>query len=65
MLVLTVCFLLSVIVQPNWVTDNFWNKADFWKSFPFNFPYMGFILMYAGISTLIFDQFIRFAKKYA
>ena len=64
-LILAMSFLLSVIFQPHWVTDNFWNRADFWKFLPFNFPYMGFILMYAGITTLIFDQFIRFAKKYA
>jgi hypothetical protein len=62
---LSLCFLISVFVQPNWVTDNFWYKADFWDALPFNFPYMGFILIYAAICTLLFDQFIRFVKKYA
>ena len=57
--------LVSIFFQPNWVSDNFWYKADFWDAPPFNFPYMGFILIYAVISTLLFDQFIRFVKKYA
>lgn len=57
--------LVSIFFQPNWVSDNFWYKADFWDALPFNFPYMGFILIYAVISTLLFDQFIRFVKKYA
>jgi hypothetical protein len=26
---------------------------------------MGFILIYAAITTVLFDQFIRFVKKYA
>ena len=63
--IISLCFVISVFVQPNWVTDNFWFKADFWDALPFNFPYMGFILIYAAISTLLFDQFIRFVKKYA
>jgi hypothetical protein len=62
---LSLSFLIFLFVQPNWVTDNFWYKADFWDALPFNFPYMGFILTYAFISTLLFDQFIRFVKKYA
>jgi hypothetical protein len=62
---LALCFLVSTFVQPNWVTDNFWHKAEFWDALPFNFPYMGFILIYAAITTVLFDQFIRFVKKYA
>ena len=58
-------FLISVLVQPNWLTDNFWYKAEFWDELSFNFPFMGFILIYAAISTILFDQFIRFLKKYA
>jgi hypothetical protein len=62
---LAFCFFASVFVQPNWVTDNFWYKAEFWDALPFNFPYVGFILIYAAISTALFDQLIRFVKKYA
>lgn len=62
---LVLCFLVSVFVQPNWVTDNFWYKAEFWGALPFNFPFMGFILVYAALCTALFDQFIRFVKKYA
>ena len=62
---LSIWFLVSVFVQPNWVTDNFWFKAEFWDALPFNFPYMGFILIYAAITTVLFDQFIRLVKKYA
>ena len=58
------CFLVSVFVQPNWVTDNFWYKAEFWEALPFNFPYMGFILIYAAITTVLFDLFMRFIEKY-
>jgi hypothetical protein len=56
---------VSFLHQPNWVSDNFWYKADFWDALPFNFPYVGFILIYAAIATALFDQFIRFIKKYA
>ncbi len=59
------CFLISVFVQPNWVTDNFWYKAEFWEALPFNFPFMGFIMIYAAISTILFDQVIRIIKKFA
>ena len=62
---LTLCFLISVFVQPNWVTNNFWFKAEFWDALSFNFPYMGFILIYAAIATVLFDLFIRFVKRYA
>jgi len=62
---LILSFLISVFVQPNWVTDNFWYKADFWDALPFTFPFLGFILIYALICTALFDQFIRFVKKYA
>ena len=61
---LALCFLISVFVQPNWVTDNFWFKAEFWNALPINSPYMGFILIYAAIATALFDQFIRLVKKY-
>lgn len=63
--ILVFCFLISVFVQPTWVTDNFWYKAEFWDALPFSFPFMGFILIYAAIATALFDQFIRFVKKYA
>ena len=62
---LAFCALVSIFFQPNWVSDNFWYKAEFWDALPFNFPYMGFIFIYAAISTLLFDQLIRFVKKYA
>ena len=62
---LALCFLVSVFIQPNWVTDNFWYKAEFWDALPFNFPFIGFILIYASLCTALFDQFIRFVKKYA
>lgn len=62
---LSIYFLVSVIVQSNWVTDNFWYKAEFWDALPFTFPFMGFILIYAALATVLFDQFIRIVKKYA
>ena len=62
---LVLCFFVSVFVQPNWVTDNFWDKAEFWEALPFNFPYMGFILIYAAITTVLFELFMRFIEKYA
>jgi hypothetical protein len=64
-LLLSGYFFFSFVYQPNWVSDNFWYKADFWDALPFNFPYLGFILIYASLATVLFDQFIRFVKKNA
>jgi hypothetical protein len=59
------CGFVSFFHQPNWVSDNFWYKADFWDASPFDFPYLGFILIYAALTTILFDQFIRLVKKNA
>ncbi len=59
------CGFVSFFHQPNWVSDNFWYEAEFWDYLPFNFPYIGFILIYTVLTTILFDQFIRFVKKYA
>jgi hypothetical protein len=62
---LVICFIVTFFDQPNWVTDNFWLKADFWDAIPFTFPYLGFILIYAALATGLFELSIRFIKKFA
>ena len=57
-------FLSAFFYQPNWVYENFWSKADFYDSLPFELPYLVFLLVYAGISTALAELGIRFIKKY-
>ena len=63
LLVLT--FLSAMLYQPNWVYENFWSKADFYNSIPFNVPYLAFLLIYSAITTGMAELAIRFIKKYA
>ena len=62
---LVTTFLVAMVYQPNWVYENFWSKAYFYDSIPFNFPYLGFILIYSVLATAVFELFIRFIKKFA
>lgn len=57
-------FLVAVLYQPNWIYENFWSRADFYDSLPFELPYLVFLLVYAGISTALAELGIRFIKKY-
>lgn len=63
LLVLT--FLSAMLYQPNWVYENFWSKADFYNSIPFQVPYLVFLLIYSAITTGMAELAIRFIKKYA
>ncbi len=63
LLVLT--FLISMLIQPNWVYENFWSKADFYDSIPFAVPFLAFLVIYSAIATGFAELGIRFIKKYA
>jgi len=60
----TFVFLFGFLFQPNWVRDNFWLKADFYDSLPFQFPYFLFLTLYASISVVFSFQIIKIFKKY-
>jgi hypothetical protein len=60
----TLVFLFGVIYQPVWVYENFWYKAQFYDSLPFDFPYYGFIFIYCSLSTLTVATLVRLAKKH-
>jgi hypothetical protein len=62
---LALVFLTSMLIQPNWVYENFWSKADFYDSVPFDVPFMVFLLIYSIIATAVAELSIRFVKKYA
>jgi hypothetical protein len=53
-----------MIRVPDWVYGNFWN-IEFWELFPFTFKYGYFVFIYAVLSTLMMELFIRIVKKYA
>lgn len=55
----------SMLIQPNWVYENFWSKADFYDSIPFEVPFVIFLLIYSAIATALAELVIRFVKKYA
>ena len=62
---LTLTFVSAFIYQPMWVYENFWSKADFYDSIPFDVPYFVFLLIYASIATAVAELVIRFIKKFA
>lgn len=61
---LGVSFLVGFFYQPSWVYDNFWAKADFYDSIPFDVPFLAFALAYAIFLTCVVELWIRFIKKY-
>jgi len=64
MAVLAATFLFAFNFQPGWVADNFWYKANFYKSLPFEVPYIIYQLIYAVITTLIVECGVRFIKRF-
>ena len=62
--ILLATFIFSFFVQPSWVYNNFWAKADFYDSIPFAVPYF----VYASIAALTAagtcELAIRFVQKY-
>ena len=62
---LVAVFLSAIFYQPNWVYENFWSKADFYNSIPFEIPFLAFLVIYAFISVGVAELVIRFLKKYA
>lgn len=57
-------FLAGFIYQPVWVYENFWSEARFYDSLPFEFPYVGFILIYSSLSTYLIFLSVKLAKKH-
>lgn len=62
---LATTFLVAMLFQPNWVYENFWSRADFYDSIPFNVPFLAFLFIYSAITTGLAELGIRFSKKYA
>jgi hypothetical protein len=62
--ILSATFFAGILHVPEWVSGNFWN-IKFWEIFPFTFKYGYFAFIYAVISTLMMEFFIRLVKKYA
>jgi hypothetical protein len=61
---LLVTFVISYFIQPKWIYDNFWAKADFYDSLPFTVPFVAYSLVSAILGTLACEVAIRFVKKY-
>jgi hypothetical protein len=57
-------FTISFFVQPSWVYNNFWAKADFYGSIPFVVPYSVYATVAALLATATCEIAIRFVKKY-
>lgn len=55
-------FISGFLYQPDWVYDNFWAKADFYDSIPFDVPFSLFLLIYSSVLTPLVWGFVRFAK---
>jgi len=59
----SVVFLFGFLYQPTWVSDNFWFKADFYDSLPFQFPYFLFLLIYSILSVGATWSAIQLVKR--
>jgi hypothetical protein len=57
-------FLSGIVYQPVWVYENFWSKANFYDSLPFDFPYFGFIFIYSTLATYFCFLCVKIAKKH-
>ena len=57
-------FVGGLVFQPAWVTENFWTKAEFYESIPFEFPYMLFLIISSGLQTIFAYLLIKAVKKY-
>jgi hypothetical protein len=55
---------LGFFYQPNFIYENFWSRADFYKTMPFAVPFW----LYCSICGLAFATLVwgfnRFAKKH-
>ena len=60
----SIVFLAGIVYQPVWVYENFWYKADFYDSLPFDFPDYGFITIYCCLSTAYVWLLVRLAKRF-
>jgi hypothetical protein len=58
-------FTFSFFWQPNWVLDNFWYKAEFYRDIPFHISFISFLVVQASLTTAIAEITIRWVKKYA
>ncbi len=58
-----VVFLFGFLHQPNWVIDNFWLKADFYDSLPFQFPYVLFLFIYSILLVGVTWTVIQWIKR--
>ncbi len=56
-------FLFGFVYQPNWVRDNFWLKAEFYGSLPFQFPYTLFLITYSFLSVCASILAVRVIKR--
>jgi hypothetical protein len=63
--ILVFTFLGAMVYQPNWLLDNFWYKADFYDSIPFNVPFIVFLVIQASLTTVWVELWIRFIKRFA
>jgi len=59
----TVVFLFGFLYQPTWVRDNFWFKADFYDSLPFQFPYFLFSIIYSILLVGVTWTLIQWVKR--
>lgn len=57
--ILVFTFLFAMVLQPNWVLDNFWYKADFYDSIPFAVPFLAFMIIQAALTTALVELVIR------
>ena len=66
-ILLSIVFLSCAFlpVMPDWIYDNFWYKADFWNQWGFKISYELFALIFAVVTTALFELCIRFIKRFA
>lgn len=59
-----IIFLTGLMYQPNWIYENFWSQAGFYDSLPFDFPYLGFLIIYSSLLTAFMVFIVKMVKKF-
>jgi hypothetical protein len=63
--ILAFTFLSGIFLpEPNFIYENFWIKAKFWDSIPFNVYYWQYRMLYAVILVFMLNYVMAFIKKY-
>lgn len=57
-------FIAGYFYQPNFIYENFWSRADFYKYIPFTVPFWFYSIVCGFGFTVIVWSFVKFSRKH-